>query len=265
MHTLIKVTMADLLTTKQLQDILQVDRTTIYRMADSGRIPAIKVGNQWRFPSQQIETWLQRQSSTLAPVNSAASSGGLEPSAVEIRQLFPVDCIQLIQDSFADILNVMILVTDMDGNLITEPSNACGFFLAAEESPEARKRCLENWVRMAHEPALTPRFVKSHLGLLCARGLIPVDGEIKAMLVLGGIAPKQWPPTAQELLGIAEDLSLDVRELEKHIDEVHVLSSQQQARVLPFVQRVADILAHIANERNELFQRLNRIAEITKM
>lgn len=184
---------------------------------------------------------------------------------IEIRQLFPLECIQLIQDSFADILGVMVLVTDVDGNLVTKPSNPCGFFLAAEESPEARKRCLELWVRMAHEPALTPRFIESHLGLLCARGLIAVEGEIKAMLVLGGIAPKQWPPDEQKLHQIAEDLGLDAAVLEDHLDEVYYLSGEEQARILPYVQRIADIFSHIANERNELFQRLHRIAQITQM
>ena len=258
--------MADLLTTKQLQEILQVDRTTIYRMADSGRIPAIKVGNQWRFPRQQIEAWLQSKSSTVTTANAPPSNGEKGFSAdIELRQLFPLDCIQLIQDSFADILGVMILVTDVEGNLITHPSNACGFFVAADESAEAQKRCLELWVRLAKEPSLTPRFVESHLGLLCARGLIAVEGEIKAMLVLGGIAPKQWPPDEQVLQGIADNLSLDVGVLEKHIDEVHTLTDEEQARVLPFVQRIADIFAHIANERNELFQRLHRIAQITQV
>ena len=258
--------MADLLTTKQLQEILQVDRTTIYRMADSGRIPAIKVGNQWRFSRQQIEAWLQSKSSTVTATNAPPHNGkeGFT-AAIELRQLFPLDCVQLIQDSFADILHVMILVTDLEGDLITKPSNTCGFFVAADESPEAQKRCLELWVRMAHEPTLTPHFIESHLGLLCARGLIPVEGEIKAMLVLGGIAPQQWPPTEQELQRIADDLGLDVSVLEKHVDEVHTLSNGEQAKVLPFVQRIADIFAHIANERNELFQRLHRIAKITQV
>ena len=256
--------MAELLTTKQLQEILQVDRTTIYRMADSGRIPAIKVGNQWRFPRQQIEAWLQRQSSTVTTPNEPPSNDQATAD-IELRQLFPLDCIQLIQDSFADILGVMILVTDVEGNLISQPSNTCGFFTAADESAEAQKRCLELWVRLAKEPALTPRFVESHLGLLCARGLIAVGGEIKAMLVLGGVAPKQWPPTEQELQRIADDLGLDVSVLENHVAEVHTLTDEEQARVLPFVQRIADIFSHIANERNELFQRLHRIAQITQM
>lgn len=38
------------LTARDVQDLIRVDRSTIYRMAESGRLPAIKVGRQWRFP-----------------------------------------------------------------------------------------------------------------------------------------------------------------------------------------------------------------------
>ncbi|MCA9925804.1 MAG: helix-turn-helix domain-containing protein, partial [Anaerolineales bacterium] len=43
--------MAEMLTAKDIQALLQVDRSTVYRMAEAGRIPAIKVGRQWRFPA----------------------------------------------------------------------------------------------------------------------------------------------------------------------------------------------------------------------
>ena len=39
------------LTTQDVQQLIRVDKSTIYRMAESGRIPAIKVGRQWRFPA----------------------------------------------------------------------------------------------------------------------------------------------------------------------------------------------------------------------
>jgi excisionase family DNA binding protein len=47
--------MSDLLTTNQVQDLLHVDRTTIYRLVESGRLPAIRVGKQWRFSRPEIE------------------------------------------------------------------------------------------------------------------------------------------------------------------------------------------------------------------
>lgn len=253
------ISMTDLLTTKELQAILHVDRTTIYRMAESGRLPAVKVGGQWRFPREQINGWLHQHSTPPAEPLPAALS---DASAADI---FPLACVQLIQDSFADALGVMILATDLAGQPITQPSNPCGLFTAAESSPVARQRCLELWARIASEPALAPRFVESHLGLLCARGLIRTGSEIKAMLVVGGIAPQQWPPDAQQIECIAAGLELAPDLLRQHIDQVHRLDPAEQARVLPFVQRIADIFAHIAQERLEFSSRLQRIAEISRI
>ncbi len=254
--------MPDFLTTRQLQDILRVDRTTIYRMVDAGHLPAVRVGNQWRFEREEIEMWLQGQSGVtpLKPDN-----GHLPASAepIEARHLFPVECLQMIQDSFADVLGVMIVLTTLDGRPITQPSNACGLFLAAESSPTGRSRCLELWVRLGQEPGLTPRFQSSHLGLLCARGMIRVGNEIRAMLVVGGIVPDDWPPSAEAVDRMAADLDLDPELIRRHLHAVHRLSHAEQARALQYVQRIADIFAHIANERNQLMGKLRRIAEIT--
>lgn len=46
---------ATLLTPKTVQLLLNVDRSTVYRMAQDGRLPAIKIGRQWRFPRAEIE------------------------------------------------------------------------------------------------------------------------------------------------------------------------------------------------------------------
>lgn len=253
---------AELLTAKQLQTILRVDRTTIYRMAEAGRLPGLKVGNQWRFPRPQIEIWLQSQSGT-TPLAGENGQLAAEGHSVEIRQVFPLDCVQLIQDSFADMLGVMIVLTDMEGRSITRPSNAPGLVMAAESSVVGRNRCLELWMQMGQEPSLTPRFQASHLGLLCARGMIRVGNEIRAMLVVGGIAPDDWPPGEAAITRIADDLDLDPDLIHRHLNDVHRLSRADQARALPYVQRIADIFAHIANERNQLLGKLRRIAEIS--
>ena len=59
--------MTDLLTTGQVQTLLKVDRTTIYRMVENGRLPGIRVGKQWRFDRAEIERWL----AAAAPVGAA--------------------------------------------------------------------------------------------------------------------------------------------------------------------------------------------------
>ena len=46
-------------TLAQIAKYLNVDKFTIYRLIGSGKIPAFKVGNQWRFKKRLIERWLK--------------------------------------------------------------------------------------------------------------------------------------------------------------------------------------------------------------
>ena len=74
--------------------------------------------------------------------------------------------------AFADILGVMMVVTDMQGNPVTRLSNPCGFYTALTQDPQAVAHCLRTWQDLAADPSLAPRFASSEMGLLCARGLI---------------------------------------------------------------------------------------------
>ena len=97
--------MPDLLTTTQVQDLLQVDRTTIYRMVESGRLPAIRVGKQWRFSRPEIERWLGTAASQVRPTTATPQvSARAQNGDLTLGDLLPVTCTQLIQDAFADIL-----------------------------------------------------------------------------------------------------------------------------------------------------------------
>ncbi len=44
----------------------------------------------------------------------------------------------------------------------------------------------------------------SEMGLLCARGLIRAGAELKGMVVVGGIAPDNWPPDPEQIADLAE-------------------------------------------------------------
>jgi len=54
--------MAKLMTVSEVADYLRVTKKTIYRLLMRGKIPATKVGNQWRFAQRSIDGWLQRNS-----------------------------------------------------------------------------------------------------------------------------------------------------------------------------------------------------------
>lgn len=51
--------MGELLTTNELAEYLKLKRTTVLRKAKKGEIPAIKIGRQFRFDKEQIDSWLR--------------------------------------------------------------------------------------------------------------------------------------------------------------------------------------------------------------
>lgn len=255
-----RLKMSEFLTTRQLQDILHVDRTTIYRMADDGRIPAVKVGSQWRFPRQSIEGWLKTQSPVGATVQDAPA-----PSESDLSKLIPLECVQRIQDTFADILGVMLVVTDLSGRTVTMPSHVCPLYALAQRSPVAQQQCRQEWAALARQPDLQPSFSQSYLGLMHTRGLVRVGSELRAMVVVSGIAPALWPPADTEIARLTEYLDTSEAEVRQALAQAFMLSNAQKQQVLAYVQRIADIVAHIMNERNILFMKLRNIAELSRI
>src|SRR5438552_2921831 len=71
------------LTTEEVLEYLQVNLRTVYRLIKAGKIPAVRVGRQWRFRKRDIDAWLETQRprgsrgtpSAAAPRQSAAATG----------------------------------------------------------------------------------------------------------------------------------------------------------------------------------------------
>jgi excisionase family DNA binding protein len=51
-----------LLDADQVARYLKVDKFTVYRLISQKKIPAFKVGNQWRFKRKLIDAWLSKNS-----------------------------------------------------------------------------------------------------------------------------------------------------------------------------------------------------------
>jgi len=49
------------LTTEEVLEYLQVNLRTVYRLIKAGKIPAVRVGRQWRFRKADIDLWLESQ------------------------------------------------------------------------------------------------------------------------------------------------------------------------------------------------------------
>ena len=46
------------LTVDEVAQRFHVNATTVYRLVQRGRIPAFKIGNQWRFSETRLEQWI---------------------------------------------------------------------------------------------------------------------------------------------------------------------------------------------------------------
>ncbi|MBI5373828.1 MAG: helix-turn-helix domain-containing protein [Candidatus Schekmanbacteria bacterium] len=56
---------SDILTLKEVADYMRVNTATIYRLVRSGKIPAFRVGNRWRFRQTSIDEWLTTREGNL--------------------------------------------------------------------------------------------------------------------------------------------------------------------------------------------------------
>ena len=252
--------MALLLTSKDMQDLIKVDRSTIYRMAEDGRLPAIKVGRQWRFPAEEIEAWLRARSTGHEPRPNLVDVADFTTG--DLRTVLPAEAIQSMADLLGDIFGVMVIVTDMDGKPLTEVSNPCGLFTAVQAVPGSTQRCIDTWRVLGDELDLRPRFLPSHFGFLCARSFIRTEDELSGMVIVGGVAPRAWPPDDAAVDGIASDLGVDRSVIADSIDAVWYADEHQQAWIIEFLPRIGHLISRLAKERSHLIDKLEAIATL---
>lgn len=250
--------MTTLLTTRDVQALIKVDKSTIYRMAEAGRIPAIKVGRQWRFPEAQLMAWLGEHE---GPVQSAAGDGKAE-AGHGLGGLLPPRTIQSLADLLGDMLGAMVVITDIEGKPLTEVANPCGLFSAIQDVPGTLDKCIEGWREFGVDVDFTPRFVPSHIGFLCSRGFVRVGSELKGMVIVGGIAPTKWPPSPDVIAGLAEELGMTVADIEAHLDEVYYLDEAHMNWIVSLLPGVGTLISHLASERGHLVTKLEAIASL---
>ena len=96
------------LTTEEVLGYLQVNLRTVYRLIKAGKIPAVRVGRQWRFRKTDIDAWLdnQRTSGTVRSsrmpgaeiLSDAAPSRAADASADRRPRVLVVDDEESIRD-----------------------------------------------------------------------------------------------------------------------------------------------------------------------
>jgi excisionase family DNA binding protein len=105
------------LTTEEVLDYLQVNLRTVYRLIKAGKIPAVRVGRQWRFRTRDIDVWLEsqrpRQAGRARPVRSA-------PTPVGRPRVLVADD----EESVRDLLSKTLALAEYDVDVVPDGRSA---------------------------------------------------------------------------------------------------------------------------------------------
>lgn len=250
--------MGTLLSTKQLIDLLNIDRTTVYRMLKDGRLTGVKVGNQWRFSREEVETLLSGNpggGQMLAQVN--------HQPAVSIETI-PLKCAQSMQDFFAEVLDVGAVTTDPTGAPLTMISNSCRFCHLILSTESGQQACIDSWRRLAELPRNQTTFVTCHAGLQYTSRWVDVAPQSQAMLVAGQYYTQPPVHTEEEerIQRLANTHALNLQEMKAAAAEIRILNAGQQADIGKYLNKAARTFEDLGKERLELVNKLRNYANV---
>src|SRR5262252_1828688 len=102
------------LTTEEVLEYLQVNLRTVYRLIKAGKIPAVRVGRQWRFRKRDIDAWLETQRPR---GGSRAAAGTPRPAPVPMAGRPRVHVVDMASDGRTALERLRIIPYDL---LITD-------------------------------------------------------------------------------------------------------------------------------------------------
>lgn len=245
--------MTELLTVRDVQDLLRVDRITVYRMLKDGRLTGVKIGTHWRFARPQIDALLTAPRTPAHPPLPAAG------------QVLPLHCVQLIQDVFAEVAEVSVVTTTPAGEPLTTVSRPGAFCTLLESSARGQAACRAIWRRIAAEGPEPDGFVTCPAGLHWTGAPIAVDGTVVGAVIVGQFyaIPPDPQQEAARLAGLARTYHLDPGALQATARQIPVLDARKRAQIPAWVQTVAATFAEMSRERAALVNRLRSIAAMT--
>jgi excisionase family DNA binding protein len=112
------------LTTEEVLEYLQVNLRTVYRLIKAGKIPAVRVGRQWRFRKRDIDAWLDSQrprGGSRAAAGAPAAAAPARPSAGNSRpRVLVVDD----EASIRDLLSKTLALAEYDVDVAPDGRSA---------------------------------------------------------------------------------------------------------------------------------------------
>ncbi len=249
-----------LLTTRELQERLQLDRVTIYRMVREGELPALRVGGQWRFSNDAITTWLRQQDRTRtpAPQNSDAP-------ALRLSDLIPLKTLQAIQDQFAAVLGLSSFITDLDGQPLVACSRCSHFCRLIHTTEAGMDACRSSWRSVARSAEAGAAIHTCHAGVHYASAPLTINGQRLGMVTAGQFltAPPDPADFRHQALAAGDRIGVDGGALAAAGDSLEVVSAHRALQITALLAVIANALSSIGYQSFLARQTLTRIAQLS--
>ncbi|MEI8132940.1 MAG: PocR ligand-binding domain-containing protein [Leptolinea sp.] len=247
--------MEDFLTTRQVLDILKVDRITIYRMLNDGRLKGTKIGHQWRFTRADVESLLKGEK--LIGVNGKTTE----------ETGLPVHCLQAIQDLFASVSQYSAVLISPQGELITEISKPCQLCQVFQANPAAAEACLSSYGSFARQVTNGLNRFICHAGLNYVGTLINVGDEQIGLFLAGGyfLAVDNSEEKAAFLEKLGSRLGISGNQLTTAYHQIPILQTGQQIQLETWSIAAATAFESILREQLGFAHRLKKIADLTQI
>jgi len=244
--------MDDILTARQAQEILKVDRITIYRMINDGRLKGNKIGQQWRFSRSDVEDLLNglKLSDDSAQI---ADDRGL-----------PVHCLQAIQDLFSAVSEFPAVLVNLQGEPITNSSEVCQFCQFVSTDPVASEKCQASRRGFAEEAAHGSRHFVCHAGLHYAG--VPVKQSEKIIgLLLGRGYRRQGNNDENNRFNRVTLSHIPQEQLQAAYQTAPEFPAEQENKLDSWAAATAQAFESILQERSAFARRLKKIADLTQI
>ncbi|NWG16034.1 MAG: PocR ligand-binding domain-containing protein [Chloroflexi bacterium] len=258
----------ELLTTKEVEHFVQLNRVTIYRLIRDAGFPALKIGGQWRFPRHEVERWLAEHGRTAAelpaPALPAAPIPSLELNPGEL--LGSLEIVSLLK-AFSTTVELSILVVNMQGEILVDcPSCRHPFCQFVHDATPARDVCFaaRSLQRDPQQIHTTQPLVDCISGLQYLQTPVWIDRHQIGYIVMGPLVMENGNPdlVRQSLEDFARQHGADSQAL---LEQFHLVKrfSNEQVRILTdLLSRVISTMLEIVYRRADAVQRLNKIAQL---
>ena len=171
----------------------------------------------------------------------------MRDNGVKLSDILDLDHLQRLQDTFADITKVSVVIVDPDGRHVTKPSNWNGFCGMFNASEVGGNDCRSSIARMLeHTKETGGAWIEEcpHTGLHTASLPIVLDGTFWGSWIFGQM--RMAEPDRSLLEQAGKKLNLSAEAVEGMLDELPLMSLKDFRQIFDFLQALNQVILDLA-------------------